>query len=136
MQAVKSSQQKSATREEMKAYNGLAKKYNEMDRNHMQIKMQDVLRLKNIYAKMSTKQREDAEPFPDFPPMPEPPAAPKAPKVKKGEKSNIPPPPTSNEVKENELKLKALIKEKLGFKRAAPNGFADEILHLIQVQDA
>ncbi len=78
---VKSSQQKSATREEMKTYNGLAKKYNEMDRNHMQIKMQDVLRLKNIYAKMSTKQREDAEPFPDFPEPPPLPAAPKAPEA-------------------------------------------------------
>jgi len=79
--SIKSSQQKSATREEMKAYNGLAKKYNEMDRNHMQIKMQDVQRLKTIYAKMSTKQREDAEPFPDFPEPPPLPAAPKAPEA-------------------------------------------------------
>jgi beta-lactamase regulating signal transducer with metallopeptidase domain len=76
----KSQQQKSATRIEMKEYNGLAKKYNEMDRNHMRIKMQDVQRLKTIYAKMSTKQREDAEPFPDFPEPPPTPDAPEPPK--------------------------------------------------------
>ncbi|TVZ16636.1 M56 family metallopeptidase [Maribacter sp. MAR_2009_72] len=91
--SMKSSQQKTATREEMKAYNRLAKKYNEMDRNHMQIKMQDVQRLKTIYSKMSTKQREDAQPFPDFPEPPKTPKEPKAPKVLKEEKSNIPLPP-------------------------------------------
>lgn len=67
--------QSSATREEMKEYNTLAKKYNDMDRNHMVIKKKEVMRLKNIYGKMSKKQRADAEPFPDFPkPPPAPPA--------------------------------------------------------------
>ncbi|WP_405380157.1 M56 family metallopeptidase [Maribacter sp. LLG6340-A2] len=91
--SMKSSQQKTATREEMKEYNRLAKKYNEMDRNQMQIKMQDVQRLKTIYSKMSTKQREDAQPYPDFPEPPKTPKEPKAPKVLKEEKSNIPLPP-------------------------------------------
>ncbi len=67
--------QSSATREEMKEYNTLAKKYNAMDRNHMIIKKDEVMRLKTIYGKMSEKQRNDAEPFPDFPPPPPAPPA-------------------------------------------------------------
>ena len=67
--------QQSATREEMKEYNALAKKYNDMDRDHMVIQKKEVMRLKEIYGKMSKKQRADAEPFPDFPsPPPAPPA--------------------------------------------------------------
>lgn len=74
------STQSSASREEMKEYNTLAKKYNEMDRNHMYIQKQEVMRLKEIYGKMSKKQREDAEPFPNFPPPPPAPDAPEPPK--------------------------------------------------------
>ncbi|WP_318343897.1 M56 family metallopeptidase [Flagellimonas baculiformis] len=74
------SMQSSATREEMKEYNALAKKYNAMDRNHMVIKKQEVNRLKEIYGKMSKKQQEDAEPFPNFPPPPPAPDAPEPPK--------------------------------------------------------
>ena len=74
------STQSSASREEMKEYNALAKKYNEMDRNHMYIQKQEVMRLKEIYGKMSKKQREDAEPFPNFPPPPPAPDAPEPPK--------------------------------------------------------
>ncbi len=73
-------QQQSATREEMKEYNALAKKYNDMDRNHMIIKKKEVMRLKMIYDKMSKKQRADAEPFPNFPPPPPAPDAPEPPK--------------------------------------------------------
>lgn len=72
-------QQQSATREEMKEYNALAKKYNEMDRNQMLIKKSEVMRLKTIYGKMSKKQQADAEPFPDFPPAPPAPGAPEPP---------------------------------------------------------
>ncbi|MBW8241957.1 M56 family metallopeptidase [Muricauda oceani] len=75
---AKIQQQGSATREEMKEYNTLAKKYNAMDRNHMTIKKREVMRLKEIYGKMSEKQRADAEPFPDFPPPPPAPPAPGA----------------------------------------------------------
>ena len=70
-------QQQSATREEMKEYNALAKKYNNMDPEHMTIKKSEVMRLKVIYGKMSEKQRADAEPFPNFPPPPPAPDAPK-----------------------------------------------------------
>lgn len=70
------SRQQSATREEMKEYNTLAKKYNTMDRDYMTIKKSEVMRLKEIYSKMSEKQRADAEPFPD---LPSPPPAPKSP---------------------------------------------------------
>lgn len=72
--------QQSATRDEMKEYNSLAKKYNEMDRNHMVIKNKEVKRLKELYGKMSKKQQADAEPFPNFPPPPPAPKAPEPPK--------------------------------------------------------
>lgn len=78
--SISQNQQKSASREEMKEYNALAKKYNAMDSNHMIIKKKEVMRLKLIYGKMSEKQRADAEPFPDFPAPPPAPKAPKPPK--------------------------------------------------------
>ncbi|MDF0716906.1 M56 family metallopeptidase [Muricauda sp. 334s03] len=74
-------QQQSATREEMKEYNALAQKYNEMNQNQMIIKKKEVVRLKTIYGKMSKKQQADAEPFPDFPPAPPVPNTPGAPKA-------------------------------------------------------
>ena len=81
--------QTSATREEMKEYNELAKKYNTMSKDDIFIEKKDVQRLKFIYQKMSDKQRADAEPFPKLPP---PPPAPKAPKMN-GADSKMPPPP-------------------------------------------
>ncbi|MDC6384019.1 hypothetical protein D2V93_16650 [Flagellimonas taeanensis] len=85
--------QSSASREEMKEYNALAKKYNAMDRNHMVIKKQEVNRLKEIYGKMSKKQQEDAEPFPNFPPPPPAPDAPEPPKTTPATEAAIPSPP-------------------------------------------
>jgi bla regulator protein blaR1 len=73
-----SGQEQNATRAEIEEYNTMAKKYNDMDRNQMRIKSQEVQRLKELYTKMSNKQRETAELFPDFP---EPPPVPKAPKA-------------------------------------------------------
>ncbi|MFH6602472.1 M56 family metallopeptidase [Maribacter algicola] len=107
--------QSSATRKEMKEYNALAKKYNEMDRSNMIIKKKDVERLKYIYGLMSDKQRADAEPFPDFPkPPPPPPPAPvpdiedvkelppppPSPRMHKGRSSDVPPPPAPRGVNE------------------------------------
>ncbi|MEM1258822.1 MAG: M56 family metallopeptidase [Bacteroidota bacterium] len=69
--------QEEASREQMKEYNALAKKYNEMPRDNMRILMKEVELMKYIHSIMSDKQKADAEPFPDFP---EPPAPPKAPK--------------------------------------------------------
>ena len=68
--------QKGASREQMREYNALAKKYNEMSKNYFHIKGEEVDRLTYLYNLMSDKQRNDAEPFPDFP---EPPPVPKAP---------------------------------------------------------
>ncbi|MDT0620937.1 M56 family metallopeptidase [Croceitalea vernalis] len=68
--------QKGASREQMKEYNALAKKYNEMSRDNMRIYVKDVERLEYIYGLMSDKQKADAEPFPDFP---KPPPAPETP---------------------------------------------------------
>lgn len=92
-------QQQSASREEMKEYNALAKKYNDMDQSHMIINKKEVMRLKIIYGKMSEKQRADAEPFPNFPPPPpapdatKPPKAPSAVTKVKGTQPNLPPAP-------------------------------------------
>jgi len=91
--------QQSATREEMKEYNALAKKYNDMDRDHMVIQKKEVMRLKEIYGKMSKKQQEDAEPFPNFPTPPPAPEAskpatpPSPPKNIKATKTPVPPLP-------------------------------------------
>lgn len=71
------SAQTSATREEMKEYNRLAKKYNAMTDDNMNIKQKDLKRMEYIYHKMSPKQKTDAEPFPvNLPPPPPPPPAP------------------------------------------------------------
>ena len=94
--------QQSATRKEMKEYNALAKKYNDMDRDHMVIQKKEVMRLKEIYTKMSKKQRADAEPFPNFPPPPPapdattpptPPAPPKSIKATETPAPTMPPAP-------------------------------------------
>ncbi len=83
-------QDKGATRDEMKEYNSLAKKYNEMPKNEMRIKMKEVERMTFIYNKMSEKQRADAEPFPY---IPEPPKAPKPPRSEMATQGVQPPKP-------------------------------------------
>jgi len=75
-------QEKGATREQMKEYNTLAKKYNEMPREELQIKLKEVERMKYIYGIMTEKQRADAEPFPYFPVPPEPPTFRSPPEVR------------------------------------------------------
>ncbi|MEL6916672.1 MAG: M56 family metallopeptidase [Bacteroidota bacterium] len=72
--------QKGASREQMREYNALAKKYNHMfaEKDNIHIKGEDMERLRHIYSLMSDKQKDDAEPFPDFPSMPEPPMPPTA----------------------------------------------------------
>ena len=91
--------QTSASREEMKEYNKLARKYNNMSKDNMFIKKKELNRMEYIYQKMSPKQRADAEPFPNIPPPPPPPNVSDAPepvKVIKGVNDtddNIPPPP-------------------------------------------
>lgn len=75
-----------ATKEQVKEYNTLAKKYNAMSKDYFRIIGKEVNRLKQLYGLMSDKQKKKAEPFPNFPPPPS------SPKVTKQIKSNIPPP--------------------------------------------
>ncbi|BFP40344.1 hypothetical protein FGF1_11890 [Flavobacteriaceae bacterium GF1] len=65
--------QKGASREQMKEYEALAKKYNTMPRDNMHILTKEVERMKYLYSLMSDKQRADTEPFPNFPEPPQPP---------------------------------------------------------------
>lgn len=87
--------QQSATREEMKEYNALAKKYNAVPIEQRVIKLKELKRLEYIYRKMSNKQKADAEPFPECPPPPPPPPpdAPKAVNPVNAVKASTPPPP-------------------------------------------
>ncbi|NHF58451.1 M56 family metallopeptidase [Flavobacteriaceae bacterium TP-CH-4] len=73
-------EQQSASREEMREYNALAKKYNAMlaSDTSIRIKKKELDRMTYIYDLMSDKQKQDAEPFPDFPKRPAPPQAPQA----------------------------------------------------------
>ncbi|GAB5398852.1 MAG: hypothetical protein Aureis2KO_04370 [Aureisphaera sp.] len=73
-----SEQNLKATDKEIREYNRLAKKYNEMPRDNMFIVKEEIKRLKYIYDKMTEKQRASAEPFPNIPPPPPPPPAPDA----------------------------------------------------------
>ncbi|MEX2349609.1 MAG: M56 family metallopeptidase, partial [Flavobacteriaceae bacterium] len=82
-------QQEKATKAEIKEYNTLAKKYNTMSRDNMRIVSAEVDRMTVVYSKMTTQQKENAEPFPSLPdsppapPAPPAPDAPDAPKVAK-----------------------------------------------------
>lgn len=88
--AKNKSEQQKASKAQIKEYNKLAKKYNNMPKDEMRVKKSDVERLKYIYSIMSEAQKKDAEPFPNIPPPPPP--APKTPEVIEVE-SAIPPPP-------------------------------------------
>lgn len=63
-------QQKSASREQMKEYNDLARKYNGVPMEKRIYKLKEIERMKYIYGLMSDKQRKSAEPFPNIPPKP------------------------------------------------------------------
>ena len=75
--------QDGATKEQLKEYNDLAKKYHTMlsKSKSIQIKMKEVERLEYIYSLMNEKQKANAEDFPDFPEPPPLPSAPNAPKA-------------------------------------------------------
>jgi bla regulator protein blaR1 len=85
------SNQEKATKDQVKEYNALAKKYNDMSEDKMVIKKNDIERLKYLYNLMSVQQRKKAQPFPSFPAPPPAPDIPKAPKVI--ELKEVPPPP-------------------------------------------
>ncbi|MBV1922761.1 MAG: M56 family metallopeptidase [Flavobacteriaceae bacterium] len=89
-------EQEGATKQQIAEYNKLAKKYNSQDAGRMIIKKSEVERLNYLYNLMTSKQKRNAEPFPNIPPPP-PPV-----KVIKGVNdidSNIPPPPAPKVIK-------------------------------------
>lgn len=76
-------QKQKATPAEIEEYNKLAKKYNSMSKDNMRIIRAEVDRMTVIYNKMTPKQKENGEPFPNFPPPPPAPPAPDAPDAPK-----------------------------------------------------
>ncbi|MBM1105668.1 M56 family metallopeptidase [Aurantibacter crassamenti] len=79
--------QDGATKEQVTEYNALAKKYNLMmeEEVNIRIKKGDVNRLEYLHNQMTEDQRSNAEPFPDFPEPPEPPMPPHPMKKDKAE---------------------------------------------------
>ncbi|MCP4977901.1 MAG: M56 family metallopeptidase, partial [Maribacter sp.] len=57
--------QEGVTKEQIKAYNVLASKYNKMSKDDFRVIGEDVRKLEYIYSMMSEKQRKKAEPFPN-----------------------------------------------------------------------
>ena len=92
--------QQKATPEQVDEYNALAKKYNNMPKDHFVVKNGEVERLKYLYGIMSAEQRKNAEPFPEFPP---PPPAPEAPNAVGAEIPSPPPPPEVPNVEDREI---------------------------------
>jgi len=95
--------QDGATKKQIKEYNTLAKKYNEMDPQHMNIKKQDVVRMEYLYSLMTTAQRGKAQPFPQLPLPPPPPEPAPAAKLKGANKMVPPPPPPPPSADHGEL---------------------------------
>ncbi|CAZ96441.1 M56 family metallopeptidase [Zobellia galactanivorans] len=57
--------QSEAKKQEVKRYNALAKKYNAIPKETRNIALEDLKTLELIYGKMSKKQRNEAQPFPE-----------------------------------------------------------------------
>jgi len=95
------SEKRKATPKEVREYNKLAKKYNEMDQENMWIDGKEITRLRYIYDIMTINQRKKAEPYPSFPPppplpeaeLPPPPPLPDGPNEFVAADSPPPPPP-------------------------------------------
>ncbi|MDY7395878.1 M56 family metallopeptidase [Aureibaculum sp. 2210JD6-5] len=103
--------QDKATKEQVAEYNKLAKHYNNMPKNNMVVKLKDVERLNFIYNKMTLKQKENAEPFPNFPPPP-PPVKNREEEIIEVPVKNPPPPPVPEDStpEEKAERLKAIQK--------------------------
>jgi len=68
---IQRNSQTKATTKEIVEYNKLAKEYNKQPEYRRIIKLKDLNRLEYIFNKMTTKQKNNAEPFPNLPPPPE-----------------------------------------------------------------
>jgi beta-lactamase regulating signal transducer with metallopeptidase domain len=102
-------EQKKASKDQVKEYNQLAKKYNDMPEDNMVIKSSDLERLKYLYHLMSDTQKKNAESFPNIPAPPAPPA----PVSIKVVSPNQPPPPPlpANATKAQKIKYKEAIRD-------------------------
>lgn len=69
-------QQEKATKAEIEEYNKLAKKYNNMPKDKLNVIKDEVIRFSFLYHKMTLEQRKNAEPFPKVEGFPGPPPAP------------------------------------------------------------
>lgn len=61
--------QKGATKEQIKTYNSLAKKYNAQPVNNRVIPFKDLQTLEKLYRSLNTQQKQEAHPFPECPPQ-------------------------------------------------------------------
>lgn len=84
-----SNAQKKATPAEVKEYNKLAKYYNSQSTKKTTLLTKDIKRLNELYNKMNTEQRAQAEPMPQIVPPPPPPPPPSI----NQDSNNTPPPP-------------------------------------------
>ncbi|MGM5469466.1 M56 family metallopeptidase [Flavobacteriaceae bacterium LMO-SS05] len=104
-------QDKKATPKEVTEYNKLAKRYNNMPKDRMQIMKKDIERLEYLYGIMTKEQKTNAEPYPSIN-IPPPPSAPKAPeplKVVNGEKMPPPPPIPDHAAPAEKIKMQKAI---------------------------
>ncbi|SDB65364.1 Signal transducer regulating beta-lactamase production, contains metallopeptidase domain [Flavobacteriaceae bacterium MAR_2010_188] len=75
----------SANDDQIKEYNRLAKKYNEMESDHMMVKKSELERIEYIYNLMTDAQKAKAELYPEVRLPPPPPTAPNPSKSLSGE---------------------------------------------------
>lgn len=125
-----------ATKEEIKVYNKLAKKYNAIAIEKRIIPLNDLKQLETIYRKMTYEQLAKAEPFPECLPKkaPKAPKAPDAPKVATTPRGELymvpeaPPAPNANSVEY----IKELSKKGALFYIGPHKYSSDEALELLQ----
>src|SRR5690606_15563 len=71
--------QEKATKTEVEEYNRLAKKYNNMPKDKLNVKKDEVIRFSFLYHKMTLEHRKQVEPFPIVEGFPGPPPSPPTP---------------------------------------------------------
>lgn len=92
--------QEGATKKQIKEYNKLARKYNEMDPENRFIKKKDIDRMEYLYGLMTQAQKNRVESFPTLPPPPPPPPAKVKVRAIDGSTPTPPPPPPSPKIKD------------------------------------
>ncbi|WP_339714456.1 M56 family metallopeptidase [uncultured Kriegella sp.] len=82
--------QNGATKDQIKEFNTLAKKYNAQPQEKRVVPLHDLKTLEHIYGQMTQTQKKEAQPFPECPEPPKKPASPIAPNKSS---QTLPPPP-------------------------------------------